>query len=153
MNAKILVAAVAVLVATALTFPSIGRPPSGRGVDARPHDVPAGEMNGTWRNERNTFKIWALGNGKLQIAFRGTYESKSDLVRIANVGEGAGIAVLQGDTAILRLEGTGKGCRITLKFSDGSLIAKQEGACGFGSEVSADGTYRRVSRWKPRFEK
>lgn len=153
MKLRSIFTAAAIACATLMAFPSHGKTPVVRAATAPSAKVPSKEINGTWRNERNTFKIWVLEDGTLRIAFQGTYESKTEWVRISNAGEANGIAALKGDTAVLPIAGNGKGGRITLKFSGGSLVAKQTGDCGFGRDVSADGTYRRVSRWKPRFEK
>jgi hypothetical protein len=38
-----------------------------------------------------------------------------------------------------------------MKFTGGKLIVKQEGGCGFGHNVMADGAYRKVSSRKPKF--
>jgi len=115
-------------------------------------DVTAAQVNGTWKCRMNTLKIWALGNGKLQVAFDGTYEYKSPQGPMANTGEGAGVATIEGDTAVFRPEGAEEECKITMKFTGGKLIVKQEGTCGFGNHVFADGTYKKTSGKKPNFE-
>ena len=108
-------------------------------------------MNGTWKSRAITFKVSPLGNRKLQIEFAGVREYKSPAGPMANTGDGSGIAAIEGDTAIFRPEGVEEECRIVLKFEDGKLIVKQEGTCGFGAGVVADGTYRKVSGGKPKF--
>jgi hypothetical protein len=40
-------------------------------------DVTAVQVNGTWKYRENEFKIWALGEQKLQIEFSGVYEYKA----------------------------------------------------------------------------
>jgi len=108
-------------------------------------------VNGTWKSRAITFKVSPLGNRKLQIEFAGVREYKSPAGPMANTGDGSGIAAIEGDTAIFRPEGVEEECRIVLKFEDGKLIVKQEGTCGFGAGVVADGTYRKVSGGKPKF--
>jgi hypothetical protein len=47
-------------------------------------------------------------------------------------------------------------CAIAFAFARETVVLKQErgddAACGFGHAVSADGTYRRISRKKPKFD-
>ena len=42
--------------------------------------------------------------------------------------------------------------QITLRFADDKLIVTQTGICGFGHNVSAEGTYKKISSKKPKFE-
>jgi hypothetical protein len=51
------------------------------------------------------FKIWALGQQRLQVEFSGVYEYKSAYGPTANTGEGSGVATIEGDTAIFKPEG------------------------------------------------
>jgi len=126
--------------------------PEGKVSVAGSKDVTAAQVNGTWEYKLNTLKIWALGKGKLQVAFDGTYEYKSPQGPMANTGQGGGIATIDGDTAIFRPEGAEEECKITMKFTGGKLIVKQEGTCGFGNHVFADGTYKKTSGKKPNFD-
>jgi hypothetical protein len=109
---------------------------------------------GEWHleNEIRRFKIWALGQQRLQIEFSGVYEYKTPRGPTANEGEGSGIATIDGDIAIFKPEGAEEECRITLKFTGSKLLVSQTGICGFGHNVSAAGTYKRVSATKPKFE-
>jgi hypothetical protein len=115
-------------------------------------DVTAAQVNGTWEMKGGQFKIWALGQQKLQVEFSGSYEYKSPAGPMANTGEGSGIALIEGDTAIFKPDGAEDECKITLKFSHGKLIATQTGVCGFGNNVTAEGTYKKVSAKKPKFD-
>jgi hypothetical protein len=135
-----------------LSFPSSAVPPESTPAGAESKDVTAAQVNGTWKSGKNTFQIWALGKGKLQIAFDGVYEYKLPSGPMANTGQGAGTATIDGDTAIFVPEGAESDCKITLKFAAKKLIVKQEGQCGFGNHVYAEGTYRKVSAKKPNFE-
>lgn len=117
------------------------------------NDVTGNQVNGTWKFRKNEFKIWALGDQKLQVAFSGIYEYKTgDGEPMANTGEGGGIAKIEGDTATFKPDGAEDECQITLKFTDGKLVVTQEGFCGFGHNVTADGTYKKVSSGKPKFD-
>jgi len=115
-------------------------------------DVTSAQVNGTWKTKTGEFKIWALGQQRLQIEFSGTYEYQSSQGPMANEGQGHGIARIVGDTAIFKPDGVEEDCKITLKFAGGKLVVTQTGSCGFGLNVSADGTYKRVSSTKPKFD-
>ena len=67
-------------------------------------------------------------------------------------GAGSGIARIEGDTAIFKPEGAKDECKISLSFQSGKLIVSQTGICGCGFNVSAEGTYRKVSSIKPKFD-
>jgi hypothetical protein len=129
---------------------------AGSHVGANPHGqkvVTAAQVNGTWRSKTLTFKVWALGRQKLKVEFLGTYEYKTQAGWMANAGSGSGIASIEGDTAVFRPEDADEECKITMRFTGGKLIVDQEGACGFGHNVVATGTYRKVSGGKPKFSK
>jgi len=115
-------------------------------------DVTAAQVNGTWKTKIGKFKIWALGQQRLQIEFLGTYEYQSPQGPTANEGQGGGIARIEGDTAIFKPEGAEDECKITLKFTHGKLVVTQIGICGFGNNVTAAGTYKKVSSSKPKFD-
>jgi hypothetical protein len=114
--------------------------------------VTAAQVNGTWQTKGGEFKIWALGQQRLQVEFSGVYEYKTPQGPSANTGEGSGITTIEGDTAIFKPEGAEEECRITLKFTGGKLVVAQTGICGFGHNVTATGTYKKVSAKKPKFD-
>jgi hypothetical protein len=113
--------------------------------------VTAAQVNGTWQSKYGEFKIWALGRQRLQVEFSGVYEYKTPQGPTANSGEGSGTATIEGDTALFKPEGAEEKCRITLKFTGGKLVVTQTGICGFGHNVTAAGTYKKVSAKKPKF--
>jgi hypothetical protein len=114
--------------------------------------VTASQVNGTWRSDHGTFKVRALGNQKLRVAFSGFHEFVSQAGPMANTGEGEGIAFIEKDTAIFKPDGAEEGCRIVMKFTGGKLVVTQEGVCGFGLNVTAAGSYRKVNS-RPGFDK
>lgn len=114
--------------------------------------VTAAQVNGTWRSKTGEIKVLALGGGKLRVEFDGTYEYTQNGMLLANTGVGTGVAAIEGDTATFRPEDAEEECLITLRFADGKLVVTQQGACGFGLNVTADGEYRRVSARKPTFD-
>ena len=112
--------------------------------------VTAAQVNGVYRFYKSTFRVLALGNNKLKVQFSGVYEN---IVKSVYVGYTEGIATIEGNVAILIPEGT-NGCKFTMTFIPGKLVVKQEGAdyeCGFGHNVYATGTYRKIRSGKPKF--
>lgn len=114
--------------------------------------VTASQVNGTWRKKSGEFKIWALGNQKLKVEFSGVYEYRNSAGLMANVGDAHGTAFIEGDTAVFKPEDILDGCKITMRFTDNKLVVEQEGECEFGRHVTAQGTYRKASKGKPKFE-
>lgn len=115
----------------------------------------AREVNGTYRDRSSgsEFRILALGNNRLRVEFDGVYRYKSPRGMTANFGTAAGEATIEGNVAEFVPKDT-EGCRITLKFLPGRLVVTQQGAdheCGFGQNVSADGTYAKRSGARPKF--
>jgi len=115
-------------------------------------EVTAGQVDGTSKYRQNEFKIWALGQQKLQIEFSGVWEHKTAYGPTANTGQGSGLAKIEGDTAIFKPEGAEDECKITLKFANEKLVVTQTGICGFGFNVTAAGIYKKVSSKKPKFD-
>ena len=126
--------------------------------------VSATEVNGTFRfyfngkfkGSYDEVKILALGKGKLRVSFELVYPYIDGMgEHSANMGEANGTAIIEGDTAIYSSDEFGQ-CRITIKFvKPGEIKITQSGSdseCGFGHNVTADGTYKKISRAKPKFE-
>jgi hypothetical protein len=71
------------------------------------------------------------------------------------MGTGGGTAKISGDTAIYENNEFGP-CKITIKFvKAGTIKVTQEGSdadCGFGHNVTAEGTYKKISSKKPKFD-
>src|ERR1044072_5061554 len=114
--------------------------------------ITAAQINGTWKTKYGEFKIWALDKQRLQIDFSGVYEYETPQGTTANEGVGSGVATIKGDTAIFKPEGAEEGCQISLKFTRDKLVVTQTGICGFGHNVNAAGTYKKVSARKPKFD-
>ena len=125
--------------------------------------VPAAEVNGTFRHSftgkykgsSSEIKIWAQGGGKLHVGMDLIYPytmQNGDLM--ANVGQLAGKASINRDTAVYESAEFGT-CKITIKFvRPGTIKVSEEesgGGCGFGHNVTAAGTYVKVSSRKPKF--
>ena len=73
-----------------------------------------------------------------------------------NMGSAEDTAVVARNVAVWQTtEFSGEMCELRMKFTDRLVTVKQSGSdadCGFGFHVYASGTYKRVSRAKPRFD-
>ncbi len=119
---------------------------------AQPKIVTSAQVNGTWKSNSGTFKIWALGKQRLQVEYYGVYRYKmADGNPMVNVGAGSSIASIERRTATFKPEGAEAACAITMNFGGGGLNVEQQSNCGFGLNVSAAGRYRKVSAGKPTF--
>jgi hypothetical protein len=113
--------------------------------------VTAAQVNGTYRYYDNEFRILALGKGKLKVQFDGVYHTISKSV---NTGYASGEAIIDGNIATFKPEDPER-CEITLVFLPNKLKVEQDGSdadCGFGHNVNASGTYRKIRAGKPKFE-
>ena len=117
-----------------------------------PKIITAAQANGVYSSYDNEIRILALGKNKLKVQFDGVYHTISKSV---NTGSASGEATIEGNVAVFELREWGP-CKITMVFlSRNRLKVSQEGDspdCGFGHNVRADGTYRKIRRGKPKFE-
>ena len=111
----------------------------------------AERFNGTWSAKSGELKLWALDPQRLQAEFNGEYEYQTPDGPMVNVGTGKGVASVSSDTATFRPEEGDEDCVITLRLADERLEASEMGECGFGLNVTAGGTYDRVSSDRPQF--
>jgi hypothetical protein len=143
----------------AITFSLLSAALSGHAQAPKPPQPPikhavvtAAQVNGVYRSYDNEFRILALGKGKLKVQFDGVYHTISKSV---NTGYASGEAIIDGNIATLELPEFGA-CEINLVFLPRNrLKVIQEGDspdCGFGHNVRADGTYRKIRAGKPKFE-
>ena len=117
-----------------------------------PKIVTAKQANGVYSSYDNEIRILALGKNKLKIQFDGVYHTISKSV---NTGYLSGEAIIDGNVAVLELTEWGP-CKLNIIFLRNNRIKViQEGDspdCGFGHNVRADGTYRKIRGGKPKFE-
>lgn len=112
--------------------------------------VTAAQVNGVYRLDKNEFRILALGKNRLKVQFDGTYPTPKSF----NMGYAAGEAIIDGNIATFK-PGDYERCEITLIFLPNKLKVMQEGSdadCGFGHNVYATGTYKKIRGGKPSFE-
>jgi hypothetical protein len=113
--------------------------------------VTAAQANGVYRYYQSEFRILALGHNKLKVQFDGVYPT---LAKSVNLGYATGEATIDGNVATFKPADFGQ-CKITLVFLPGKLKVTQDGSdadCGFGHNVNATGTYRKIRSGKPKFD-
>jgi len=107
-----------------------------------------------YKDFSNDLEILALGGGKIKIAFDLVYPYTLQNGEVSvNMGSLSGEASIKGDTAIYQSDEYGP-CKITIKFvRPGEIkVAQEEGICGFGHNVTASGTYKKISSKNRKFE-
>ncbi len=113
--------------------------------------VTATQANGVYRYYKSEFRILALGHNKLKVQFDGIYMT---LAKSPNMGYAMGEATIEGNVATFVPPDT-QGCKISITFVPGKIVVKQDGSdadCGFGHNVYATGSYRKIKSGKPKFE-
>ena len=113
--------------------------------------VTAAQANGVYRYYKSEFRILALGHNKLKVQFDGIYMT---VMKSPNMGYAMGEAIIDGNIAKFKPPDTER-CEITLVFLPNKLKVTQDGSdadCGFGHNVYATGTYRKIRSGKPKFE-
>lgn len=126
--------------------------------------VSVSEVTGTFRSyftgkakgSYDEIKIASAGRGKLKVSFELMYPHlDSSGQMMPNMGSAQGDAVIDGSSAFYTSTDFGQ-CKITIDFvKPGQIKVTQSGSdveCGFGANVTADGTYKKVSGAKPKFE-
>jgi hypothetical protein len=118
---------------------------------SNPRSVTATQINGLYTYRRNDFRVLSLGHNKLKVQFNGEWMTRGGY---PNIGEAIGEATIIGNVASFVTGDTTK-CKITMTFlPHNQMVVQQDGFdadCGFGHNVMATGTYRRVKAGKPRF--
>jgi hypothetical protein len=112
----------------------------------------AAQFNGTWESPGGELKLWAVDDGRVRVEFRGRYEYESPAGPMVNVGTAAGAATVDENTATFRPDGAEPDCAITMRVADEALDVRETGSCGFGLNVTAAGTYRRIDTDQPAFD-
>jgi hypothetical protein len=131
-------------------------------VSAQRKAVSGAEVTGTYRlsftgkfkGSSSDILIQALGKNKLKVGFDLIYPFVDPTGELsANLGKAVGEARIEGDTATYTTSDEEK-CEITIKFVKPGVIkvTQNEATCGFGFNVTAEGTYKKVSSKKPKFD-
>jgi len=106
-------------------------------------------VTGTYKYVLNTVEVLELPDNRVRISFSGFWPNDHKRVETRNVGDFDETVPLKGRTAVVKPRYGDDDCAITLEFRAGKVIVTQEGRCGFGFNVEADGTYRKVSSKPP----
>jgi hypothetical protein len=134
------------------TFAQDPKPPTPPKPPAKHQIVTASQANGVYRSYRSEFRILALGHNKLKVQFDGVYTTLSKSV---NTGYATGEAIIEGNIATFKPPDTER-CEMTLVFlPKNKMKVIQDGTdfdCGFGHNVNATGTYRKIKSGRPKFE-
>lgn len=119
-----------------------------------PRVVTAAQANGTYRYRHNEIRFLALGHNKLRVQMDLAFAYKSPNGPTANTGQAFGEASIENDIAVFYPMDDHK-CKITIRFLPGNKIRVLEDNlldCGFGMNVSSEGTYTKVKGGKPKFD-
>jgi hypothetical protein len=112
------------------------------------------QANGIYRYRLNEIRILALGHNKLRIQMDLAWKY-NNAEGAVNTGTSHGEATIENDVATFRPEDT-QDCTITIKFLKGNKIQVSEDHilnCGWGFNVTSEGTYRKIRAGKPKFDK
>jgi len=106
----------------------------------------SGDVTGTYkmkdRGAAGLVLVQQTANGRIKFYVNATYRM--------NTGELSGEVPLTGSAA--NYVDKELDCTLFFNFMPGSLVLNQDGSCGMGLNVSAAGTYNRVSSTPPNFD-
>jgi hypothetical protein len=112
--------------------------------------VQTANVTGTYKYVLNTVDVLELPDHRVRVSFSGFWPNDHRRVETRNVGTFDETVPLKGRTAVVKPKYGGDDCAITLEFRANRVIVVQGGyRCGFGFNVEADGTYRKVSSKPP----
>ncbi len=107
-------------------------------------------VTGTYRYVLNTIEVLELPENRVRISFSGFWPNDHKRVETRNVGSFDETVPLKVRTAVVKPRYGDDQCAITIEFTATRAIVTEEGyRCGFGFNVEADGTYRKVSSKPP----
>jgi len=113
-------------------------------VEGKPHPVAPQGLTGTYgliEDPDSTIEILQLPDGRLRFKLLALWKGMNWKEYGPNIGEAEGVVELKKDRALYKEED----CVLAMTFAGGTVKIDQQGDCGFGLNVSADGTYRRMS--------
>jgi hypothetical protein len=115
------------------------------GIDGAPHPVATKGLTGTWALDADPDTSIEIRdeNGELRFAVHALWKGMNWKTYGPNIGEiGGTVAVHKGKALFKDDEAE---CALGMTFKGDRLDVTQEGSCGFGHNVSADGAYKRTS--------
>ncbi|HWN07910.1 MAG TPA: hypothetical protein VNO50_01250 [Pyrinomonadaceae bacterium] len=99
---------------------------------------------------RNSLDVRQLRGGKIKFALIALWVSPNNPQNIHN-GELHGVARLENGVAMYE----SGNCKVRMSFASNRVIIKTDDViddCGFGANVAASGTYRKINSKSPRFD-
>jgi hypothetical protein len=109
-------------------------------------------FGGKFRRSYDEIKIASIGRGKLRVSMDLLFPHVVNGEMSPNLGSLDDTFAIKGDTATY----TNGQCTLTINFvRAGTIKVTQQGMdsdCGFGHNVMADGTYRKISSRTPKFD-
>lgn len=127
---------------------AVGKIPSS--TKAKPPGNVTGHYRMRYQEFRNRIDVQQLPGAKVKFDLLALWVSHYNPENVHN-GTAQGIVSLENGKAIYETEG----CRLEIVFFPNKLRITQSegfGDCGFGANVTATGTYRRVDNKKPKFD-
>jgi hypothetical protein len=116
------------------------------GVDGAPHPVETKGLTGTWAlvaDPDASIEIKDENDGKLRFAVHALWKGMNWKEYGPNIGEIGGTVEVRNGKAVFKDADTE--CTLSMTFKGDKLDVAQEGSCGFGHNVNADGAYKRTS--------
>jgi uncharacterized protein len=101
-----------------------------------------GGVTGTYQMKGGEVRVQEIPGGRIKFYVMATWQM--------NTGELSGEAPLKGGAASYADKDID--CVLELKFASAKLDLTQKGVCGMGLNVSASGSYKRVSTAPPKFD-
>jgi len=109
-------------------------------------------VTGKYKNVINELEVLELPGHKVRIRFLGVYPNDHSKVETRNMGAFDETVTLNQHKATVKLQFGDEPCLIHIEFRATRAIVSTDGSglgCGFGFNVEADGTYRKVSSKPP----
>lgn len=115
------------------------------GVEGAPHPVETKGLTGTWALVADPDSSIEMKdeNGKLRFAVHALWKGMNWKKYGPNIGEIDGTVEIYDGKALFK--DTDAECTLGMTFKGDRLDVTQEGSCGFGHNVNADGAYKRTS--------
>lgn len=117
-------------------------------------NVALGNVTGQYRFRQQEFHnrldVLQLPGGKIKFHLVALWVSHNNPENIHN-GELMGVVALRDGMATLSTEN----CKVTMKFSSNKVVITEGDEiddCGFGANVTAAGSYRKIDSKKPKFD-
>jgi len=115
------------------------------GVEGAPHPVETKGLTGTWTLVADPDSSIEIKdeNGKLRFAVHALWKGMNWKKYGPNIGEIGGTVEIHNGKALFK--DADAECTLGMTFKGDKLDVTQEGSCGFGHNVNADGAYKRTS--------